>query len=62
MRRLTIGVRPSLVLLDWTGNGDSELPREFLEHPALELLVTCVMDMVVLDNVRGFFFLDWLVG
>ncbi|KAF8650692.1 hypothetical protein AX16_005066 [Volvariella volvacea WC 439] len=55
VRRLTIAVRPSLVLLEIpdvqdVSKAESRLPAEYLNDPTLEAMIFAITDMTILDN------------
>ncbi|KAF8650701.1 hypothetical protein AX16_005074 [Volvariella volvacea WC 439] len=50
VRRKTIGVRPSLFLLEVWDMSDADLPTEFVNNPTVEGLINLATDMVILDN------------
>jgi Delta6-protoilludene synthase len=49
LRRVTVGLRPSLAILEL----GMELPREVLQHPTIEKLSLLCTDLILLDNVSS---------
>jgi hypothetical protein len=50
VRRDTIGATPSFALLEL----DMDIPDNVINHPYVKHLTTCVVDMIILGNVRLF--------